>query len=314
MNTLIAFLLAFPTVFAISLLFEGVDRKIHARMQKRIGPPIIQPFYDFIKLLNKERIIPATASLRIFPVLPAFAATASILSSTILFANIMSGTNFGGDLIVVFYLLTMSSILIMLGGSSSGNPYGAIGFSRKMSMLIAYEVPLFLSISSIFLKINSISHYNIVLAQTTSGKMLAFSFPSMIASAIAFLLCIPAAADVVPFDVSEAKTEIIHGPLIEFGGPYLALFKLAKSASNLAFTFLAVTTFFYLPALFNGEASLGLGALIISLLLALIIWLLTITIPRTIFARVKIGQAFKFYLFTSLPLSIIAVTLSVLGL
>jgi NADH:ubiquinone oxidoreductase subunit H len=57
----VTLLLAFPIVFLISLLFEGMDRKVHARMQNRIGPPIIQPFYDYIKLFNKERIIPETA-------------------------------------------------------------------------------------------------------------------------------------------------------------------------------------------------------------------------------------------------------------
>lgn len=313
MDVLTAFLLAFLAVFVISLLFDGVDRKIHARMQRRIGPPLIQPFYDFIKLLNKERIVPATASSQIFTVLPTLAAAASILGSVILFASVVSGASFGGDLVVVFYLLVMSSVLVMIGGSSSGNPYGAIGFSRKMTMLIAYEVPLLLSILSVFLKINSASHYSIVLAQVRVGSMLALTFPSVAVSAVAFLLCISAAADVVPFDVSEAKTEIVYGPLVEYGGPYLALFKLAKASSNLSLTFLATTLFFYLPALFNGEA-LGLCAFIVCLLLALILWFLTITVPRTVFARVKVGQAFIFYWLVALPLSVIAVILSALGL
>lgn len=314
MDVLTAFLSAFPAVFVVSLLFEGIDRKLHARMQRRIGPPLIQPFYDFIKLLNKERIVPATASYAIFKILPTLAAAASLLSSAMLFASLASGTSFGGDLLVVFYLLAMSSILVMIGGSSSGNPYGAIGFSRKMTMLLAYEIPLLLSFLSLFLKINSASHYNIVLAQVTVGSMLVLTSPSVAVSAVAFLLCISAAADVVPFDVSEAKTEIVYGPLVEYGGPYLALFKLAKASSNLSLTFLATTLFFYLPALFEGKASLGLVAFIVCLLLALILWFLTITVPRTVFARVKVGQAFRFYWLVALPLSVIAVTLSAVGL
>jgi len=314
MDVITAFLLTFPIVFVISLLFDGIDRKIHARMQRRIGPPIIQPFYDFIKLLNKERIVPAMASSQIFTVLPTLAAASSILSSAILFTSVMSGTSFGGDLVVVFYLLAMSSVLVTIGGSSSGNPYGAIGFSRKMTMLIAYEVPLLLSFLSVFLKINSTSYYNAILTQVKVGSMLALAFPSMAVSAVAFLLCIPAAADAVPFDVSEAKTEIIYGPLVEYSGPYLALFKLAKASSNLSLTFLACTLFFYLPALFGDGDSLWLGAFIVCLLLALILWFLTITVPRTVFARMKVGQAFKFYWIVALPLSVIAVVLSALGL
>lgn len=312
LEALAAFLSAFPAVFVISLLFEGVDRKVHAKMQRRIGPPVTQPFYDFFKLLNKERTVPAIAFNLIFSSLPILAATTSILSSVILFVNVVSGTGFGGDLIVVFYLLAMSSVLVMIGGFSSGNPYGAIGFSRKMTMLIAYEVPLLLSLLSIFLKVKSASHYDVILMQVKSGSMLAFSFPSMAVSAIVFLLCIVAAAEVVPFDISEAKTEIVYGLLVEYGGPYLAMLKLAKASSNLSLTLLATTLFFYLPVFFD-KAHLGLGALIICLLLALVLWFLTITVPRTVFARVKVGQAFRFYWLVALPLSIIAVMLSALG-
>jgi len=314
LETLIALLLAFPLAFVISLLFDGIDRKLHARMQRRIGPPITQPLYDFVKLFSKERIVPTTASSAIFTVLPPIAAAASILGASILLATLLFGISIGGDLIVVLYLLAMSSVLVMVGGSSSGNPYGAVGFSRKMSMLIAYEVPLLLSMLSVSLKVNSLSHYDVVSAQIMAKSMLALAFPSMAVATAAFLICIPAVADAVPFDVSEAKTEIVYGPLVEYGGPFLALFKLAKSTSNLALTLLAATLFFYLPAVFGGGASLGLGVSIICLVLALFFWFLTITVPRTIFARLKVGQAFKFYWLVALPLSVIAVLLSVVGL
>ena len=314
METLIALLLAFPLVFVVSLLFDGIDRKLHARMQRRIGPPITQPLYDFVKLFSKERIVPVTASLAIFTVLPPIAAAASILGASILLATLLFGVSIGGDLLVVLYLLAMSSVLVMVGGSSSGNPYGAVGLSRKMSMLIAYEVPLLLSILSVYLKVNSLSYYDVASAQIMAESMLALAFPSMAVAAAAFLICIPAAADAVPFDVSEAKTEIVYGPLVEYGGPFLALFKLAKSASNLALTLLAATLFFYLPAFFGEGASLGLGSLIICLVFALFFWFLTITVPRTVFARLKVGQAFKFYWLVALPLSVVAVLLSVLGL
>lgn len=313
MNTLIALLLAFPTVFAISLLFDGVDRKVHARMQKRIGPPVIQPFYDFIKLFNKERIVPTTASSRIFTAVPIVAAASSILGAAIPLANLILEANIGGDLIVILYLLAMSSIIVMIGGSSSGNPYGAIGFSRKMTMLIAYEVPLLLSILSVSLKYNSLAYFDILSRQIASKALLALTYPSMAASAATFLLCISAAADAVPFDIAEAKTEIVHGVFVEYGGPYLALFKLAKSASNFALTLLAVTMFFYLPAVFPSFFP-ELGAIIFCLVLVLVFWLFTITVPRTIFARLRIEQAFKFYWLFPLPLSIISVMLCVLGL
>lgn len=314
MNTIVVLFSVFPVVFFISLLFEGIDRKVHARMQKRIGPPIIQPFYDFVKLFTKERIVPVTASPHIFTAIPIIAAAASILGAAILLVSLLLGMGVGGDLILVLYLLAMSSIMVMVGGSSSGNPYGAIGFSRKMTMLIAYEIPVLISIASVALNCNSLAYYDVVSAQTMAKLLLAFSSPSMTVASAAFLLCMPAAADAVPFDISEAKTEIIHGPLVEYGGPYLALVKLAKAVSNFAWTVLAATLFFYLPALFDGSVLLGVGAVILCLIVALIFWLITITVPRTIFARLRIGQAFKFYWLIPLPLSIMSVVLSVLGL
>jgi len=314
LETLIDLLLVFPLVFTVSLLFDGIDRKLHARMQRRMGPPIIQPLYDFVKLFSKERIVPTTASSVIFTVLPPIAAAASILGASMLLASLLLGVSIGGDLIVVLYLLAMSSVLVMVGGSSSGNPYGAVGFSRKMSMLIAYEVPLLLSILSVSLKVNSLSYYDVISAQIMAKSMLALAFPSIAIAATAFLICVPAAAEAVPFDVSEAKTEIVYGPLVEYGGPFLALFKLAKSVSNLTLTLLAATLFFYPLTVFGGDSSFGLIALIACLVFALIFWFLTITVPRTIFARLKVGQAFKFYWLVALPLSTAAALLSVLGL
>ncbi|MEM3629608.1 MAG: complex I subunit 1 family protein [Candidatus Bathyarchaeia archaeon] len=314
MNTLVTLSLAFPVVFVLSLLFEGIDRKVHARMQKRIGPPIIQPFYDFIKLFNKERIVPITASPRIFTAIPIIAAAASILAAAIQLASLLLETSVGGDLILILYLLAMSSVMVIVGGSSSGNPYGAVGFSRKMTLLIAYEMPMLISIVSITLNCNSLAYYDVVSTQTTAKLMLALFRPSMALAAATFLLCIPAAADAVPFDICEAKTEIIHGPLVEYGGPYLALVKLAKAASNFALTLLAATLFFYLPAMFDGKFFPKLSNVIFSLVIALFLWLLTITVPRTIFARLRIGQAFKFYWLIPLPLSIMSVVLFIFGL
>jgi len=315
-NSIVTLLATLPIVFFLGLLFEGIDRKVHARMQRRIGPPIIQPFYDFIKLFSKERIVPVTAASGIFTAVPIIAAVASILGAAIPIANLITGTSIVGDLILVLYLLAMSSVMVMIGGSSSGNPYGGIGFSRKMTMIIAYEIPMLISIMSLsFSPCFSLTYYDVVSTQIRMKSLLAFTRLSMAVAAATFLLCIPAATDTVPFDISEAKTEIIHGSLIEYGGPYLALVKLAKAASNFALTFLAVTLFFYLPALSEGYVSLGLvGALCLCLVTALILMLFTVTVPRTVFARLKIGQAFKFHWLIPLTLSMLSVALSIVGL
>ncbi|MBE0512770.1 NADH-quinone oxidoreductase subunit H, partial [Candidatus Bathyarchaeota archaeon] len=129
--TLIAIALSFPVIVFLSLLFEGIDRKLHARMQNRIGPPVIQPFYDFVKLFGKERIVPESAASLIFTTVPVIAAICAVLGGMIPLITALFRVSLVGDLILILYLLTMPSLMIILGGSSSGNPFGAIGFSRS---------------------------------------------------------------------------------------------------------------------------------------------------------------------------------------
>jgi NADH-quinone oxidoreductase subunit H len=304
----------FPVVLIMSLLFAGIDRKLHARMQRRIGPPITQPINDFIKLLNKERIVPMTASSSIFTSVPVIAAASAILAATIQLVDVFNGHSFVGDLILILYLLAMSSILVMIGGSSSGNPYGAIGFSRKMTLLIGYEVPILISVVSLSLKSGfSLAYYDIIMAQTRIGTCFAFSTISASIAAIAYLLCVPAGTGILPFDIPEAKTEVAHGPLIEYGGPYLALMMLTKDVNSFALTFLGLTLFFYLPALLGPFVLEGWMKLGLCLIGALAIMVFVMTIPRTIFARFKLGPAFKFLLVPWI-LSTASLALSLIGM
>jgi NADH-quinone oxidoreductase subunit H len=313
---LIIFLLALlPLIVFISLFFEGIDRKLHARLQSRIGPPILQPFYDFFKLFGKERIIPENASASIFTIAPVLAVICAIIGASIPFISTLFRVNFFGDLILVIYLLSMPSLMLMMGGSASGNPFATLGFSRAVTMLISYEAPFVLSIGLIFFKTGfSITSYSVIVAQESAGMPLAFSYLSMAFAAAAFLLCIPIAVGTVPFDLSEAKTEIAHGTLIEYSGPFLALMKLSKSVLAFAMSFLAATLFFNVPPLSSNNFLGPVSDLVVNLLIAFIIMFLTITLPRTIFARVKPGQALKFYWSIPIVLVIIATVFNIMGL
>jgi len=304
-----------PLIVVISLLFEGMDKKLHARLQNRIGPPIIQPFYDFFKLFGKERIIPENASASIFSMAPILAVIFAVVGALIPFIATLLRVNFAGDLILVIYLLNMPSLMIMIGGASSGNPFATIGFSRAITMLLAYEVPFVLSIGLIAFKTGfSVTSYNIIVAQEIAGMPLAFSYVSMALAAAAFLLCIPIAVGVLPFDLSEAKTEIASGSLIEYSGPYLALMKLSKTVLAFALSFLAATLFFNMYALSNRHFLGPATDLVVNLIVALFIMFLTITLPRTLFARAKSKQIVKFYWTIPMSIVILATIFNIMGL
>lgn len=305
----------FPVVVVVSLLFSGVDRKLHARMQQRVGPPLIQPFYDMVKLIHKERIVPLTSSPSIFVSATVMAATMALLGASIALTNVFTGTSFMGDIILILYLLVITSILMMIGGSSSGNPFAAVGFSRKMTLLIGYEVPLLISVILVSAKTGfSLSYHSIISQQVQMGALLAASSPSMAVSALIFMLCIPASVGVVPFDLSEAKTEIAHGSFIEYGGLYLALLKMAKDITSFTMSFLGLTLFFYLPAVIQGHVALNPWSTIgVCIAGSMVVAFLTITLPRTVSARAKLGQALKFYM-AIWGLSLVAVALTLAGL
>ena len=288
-------ILVFPGflfVAVIGLLLAGIDRKVLARMQKRIGPPIVQPFYDFFKLLGKETIVPHAANRRVYLAAPVIGLVSLVVLAT--FIPVFSFSAFSGnaDLIVVLYLLTMASVALIIGGSASGSPFAGIGISREMVAMMAYELPLVIVLLSVAKKVGGdslcFSLQQIVEWQANNGSAL-FHW-SLIPAALAMLLVIPAEVGTQPFDVAEAETEICEGPLVEYSGAPLGVFKL-----NTAMKMFIMTSLF--TALFLGGIDTGIVALnaVILVAICIVLTLLCMTLIHAICARLKIEHLFKFY-------------------
>ena len=256
----------FLFVAVIGLLLAGIDRKILARMQKRIGPPIVQPFYDFFKLLGKETIVPHSANRTAYLLAPIMGLVSLIVVA--LFIPIFSFSTFSGnaDLIVILYLLTVPAVALIIGGSASGSPFAGIGISREMVAMMAYELPLVIVLLSVAKKVGGdslcFSLQQIVEWQANNGCAL-FQW-SLIPAALAMLLVIPAEVGTQPFDVAEAETEICEGPLVEYSGAPLGVFKL-----NTAMKMFIMTSLF--TALFLGGIDTGILALNAVILVAICI-------------------------------------------
>ena len=132
----LGYILIFPGFlfcFVAGLLLCGIDRKLVARMQKRVGPPVLQPFYDFFKLCGKETIIPTAASKTTFLAAPIVGFAALVVIQ--LFIPIRGFTPFAvlgdiADVIVILYLLLIPAIATIMGGAASGSPYAGVGLSR----------------------------------------------------------------------------------------------------------------------------------------------------------------------------------------
>ncbi len=297
------------------LLFAGViggllawfDRKVTAQVQFRKGPPLLQPFYDFLKLLLvKETILPARGSRATFliaPILGLFGATAAGTFILLPLFNINIG--FEGDVMVIFYLLTIPSLTYIIGALASGNPLASVGASREMKLIISYELTFLLFFAAIVLKADQhMQMSQIIQMQAQSGP-----FISSLSGVLLFIVgvfCIQAKMGMVPFDQAEAETELSEGSFIEYSGTVYALVKLTR-----------YIMLFILPALLVGFLISGFnlsGTGIIWAILKILAVVLLMTLIRNTNPRLKIKQAMRFFLIGMNGLAIVAIILTYLSL
>ena len=313
----LGYVLIFPGFlfcFLAGMLLCGIDRKLVAKMQKRVGPPILQPFYDFFKLCGKETIIPASASKTTFLMAPLVGLAALVVIQ--LFIPVFSFSAFSGmaDVIVILYLLLIPAMSIILGGAASGSPYAGVGLSREMVTIISCELPLVLVLLAVAKTVGSamgtglcFSLSDIAAYQAMNGSLI--TKLSMIPAAVAMLLIIPGETGNHPFDAAEAETEICEGLLAEYSGAPLGVFKLSHAIKMLTLTSLFVT-------LFLGGLGTGIVALdgIILFLLCVVLTAVSISFVHAITARLKIEQIFKFYWTLVTGLALISLVLAWYGL
>lgn len=179
-------------------LLYGIERKLKARMQSRMGPPILQPFYDLFKLTDKRHMI--IHSYHAFMGVAHFFAAWVALS--VLF--------FGGDLIVAIFFHLLSTSLLIIGAYSAKSVYSRIGATRELLAISALEPVLILVAVSFYLHTGSFEVSHIL-----SKKP---DFVSMLLSLLAVLIILPALLKKSPFDAAEAHQEIVGGAEIEYSG------------------------------------------------------------------------------------------------
>jgi NADH-quinone oxidoreductase subunit H len=282
------------------------DRKITARVQFRKGPPLLQPFYDFFKLLLvKETILPRHGSPVVFmlaPLLAVFGATMAGLFILLPLFNISTG--FRGDLLVIFYLLTLPSFSYILGSVASGNPLAAVGGSREIKLVISYELTFLLIIAAVIMKSEQHFDLDTVIAMQRSGTPFIGSISGVLLF-IAAVFCIQAKLGLVPFDMPEAETELSSGIYIEYSGPPYAMIKLAK------YIMLFVLPALVVALLMNGMSQ---GTGILWAVLKILGVVLLLTLIRNTSPRVKIRQASGFFFVWMNLIVVIAIVLIALGL
>ncbi len=241
MNTiLIEILGAIATIilaFTVGMFYGGAQRKIIARIQNRVGPPIYQNFIDVVKLYSKETSINHGWMQHMGPV---FAITASITS--LMFVPVLtdggwfSNLNFSGDLVFLVYMMVFGSLGMALGAGQTGNPNSAIGVTRGLSQMVGYEIPFVMSIVALMTQFHTTSITGMMEIQAQNQTWMMFSNPFAFIAAIMAMLGM---FHYAPFDIVTAPAEVASGPISEFGGKYLGL----MMSSGSIFAFVKLTLF-----------------------------------------------------------------------
>ena len=211
LSALLTIIVTIIVVPAIGGLLVGADRIITARMQGRIGPPLIQPFYDLFKLLGKENIV--VNRVQMFYVLSNLAL---MITSVVLFV-------LKQDLLMIIFIMAFGSMALILGGLSVQSPYSRIGSHRELLQMMAYEPILVFMVVGIYLRTKSFNVQSVLnLKEPLLGYM-----PLIF---IAILLILTIKLRKSPFDFSTSHhghQELVKGLLTEYAGPQLALIELA---------------------------------------------------------------------------------------
>jgi formate hydrogenlyase subunit 4 len=286
------------------LYILGIDRKLAAHMQARIGPPLRQPFIDFRKLLLKENIVPENAIPWLFNAAPVFALASSI--TILLYLPIggqppVLGTY--GDIILVMYLLTVPALAMVVGGFASGSPYATVGAQREMVTMIAYEFPLATVLVALAWKLSTIGIANpFSLSALTTIPVWGVAGPLGVMGAvllvIVLILVTPGELSRVPFDTPEAETELAGGLMIEYSGKNLAMFYLSQGVKTVAMTSVIVALFFPwgLSGFIPGNPVAGIVAdFIFYIIKVLAVVFVSVSVIRVSMARFRINQVVTMY-------------------
>lgn len=300
------------------LLYRGIDRKLSARMQGRIGPPIIQPLRDIQKLLMKESIIPDGAVSWMFTAAPfvCLIFSALLLLYIPLFGQpaLLDGA---GDALLILYLLIVPALALAVGGFASSSPFATVGAQREMVILMSYEFPLAIAIVAVAWRIGYATGANPFMLSTIAQYPVwnlvgPVGVIGLLILLFTLLVVTPGEVSKVPFDIAEAETEIAGGVLVEYSGRNLCLFYLADIIKGFAMVALIVALFF--P--YNLSPLLGLTAVpavvvdaLFFLLKVFVVMFFSVTLIRTGMARFKVSQASYIYIIAMTLLGLVGLIL-----
>ena len=294
-------------IIALAPLLSGIMKKVKAFFQIRKGPGVLQPYYDILKLLQKDSVVSTNVSwiFHAAPIVSFVAVLAAGLLIPIYITQLSLG--FAGDLIAVIYLFALARFFTALASLDAGSSFGGMGGSREMFIAALVEPALMLSVFAVALNVGSTNLGFI--SQTVSGLGFDAMSPYQILAFVALFIIAIAETGRIPVDNPATHLELtmIHEAMIlEYSGKQLAIVELGAMIKQLLIFSLLANIFF--PW---GIATEVPGAL--TMVLAILVFVLKIMIIGITMAVVETSTA-KWRLFRLPELMSISLMLSFLAI
>ena len=244
----------------VGCILAGLDRVITARMQGRVGPPVLQPYYDVRKLLQKDEV-------------SVNGVDGMYMTAALVFTMFAGGIFFsGGNLLMSAFVITMAALFFIIAAYSSRSPYAELGAARETLQVMAYEPMVLFFAVAFFVAAGT---FNVAgafdLAQPVITKIwLAY---------LGFMFILTIKLRKSPFDLSyshHAHQELVKGVTTEMSGKTLAKVEVMHWCETVLF--LGWTGLFFVYA--------NPVSIVFAIIGALVAWFLEIWIDNN-FARVK---------------------------
>ncbi len=226
------------------LIFTPMERKVIARMQDRPGPNRVWPYgllqalADAIKMLTKEDVIPQNADRTLHMLAPILVVIPSVLVYAVLpWGPQIIGKDLNVGILFVVALGSIHILAVLIAGWGSNNKYALLSAFRVVNQLLAYEIPMVITILTVILFTKTMSMQGIVEAQTVPY------FVVMPVAGLTFLICAMAEANRSPVDLIEADSEMVAGYFVEYSGMKFAMFFIAEYVNMFAAAILISTLF-----------------------------------------------------------------------
>lgn len=265
------------------LILGGITARIQARVQGRIGIPVWQGYIDIIKNYFQRTSVSHGIMFYLGPIFRVAGGIGTYMFIPAIFGSVLfANFHFAGDVLLVMYFVFFGQLGMALGAGESGHPYSAIGVSRGLAQMTAFEVPFALSVVALAAQYHTLSISAIVAAQ--QGGVLHWTLFTNPLAVIAGIISLLGMNMHNPFSVVIAPQEIPIGPPTEYHSSFLALLQTNRAIFNVAKLVLFMNLFF-------GGATTIWGLLIKTFL----IYMITIFVGVS-FPRFRVDQSIRFFL------------------